>query len=218
MSPRFARVVDPILTCVLDLLDRIDRGEECDPAKEKDRINKMFNAASGQLGNAPEWNDLARYALYAWIDSELAKMQPWEGRDWWHTHSLELDFWGKQVANVEFFRKAQEAATLPCRDALEVFYICVVLGYRGFYENMSEIDKINIIETFGFPPDIKTWVAQYAHAVRLGRELPPITDARTPPDTAPPRLGKQRLLGAGLLAAIFTGIFFSFVALLLRNL
>jgi len=208
MSPKFARAVDPIFTCVLDLIDRIDRGLPCEPAAEKARIVKTFDAAAGQLGNAPEWNDMARYALYAWIDSELAKVRPWEGREWWQSHSLEVDYWGQGVANVVFFERAKEAARLSSKDALEVFYVCVVLGFRGFYENLPEIDKARIIESVGLPPDIKSWIAQYSHAVRLGRELPPITDARTAADIAPPRYGRQTLLGATLLLAIVVSICF----------
>src|SRR6476469_1208693 len=82
MTPKFARAVDPIFSCVLDLLDRIDRGQPCDPVDEKSKIVKCCDAASAVLGQSPEWNDLARYAIYAWIDSELAKVRPWEGREW----------------------------------------------------------------------------------------------------------------------------------------
>lgn len=206
MSPKFARAVDPIFSCVLDLLDRIDRGQQCDPAGEKAKIVKAFDSASAQLGQSPEWMDLARYALYGWIDSELAKVRPWEGREWWQSHSLELDYWGQGLANVVFFERAQEAAKMTSKDALEVFYVCVILGFRGFYENLPEADKIRIIESIGLPPDLRSWVAQYAHAIRLGRELPAITDARRPADIAPPRYGKQTLLGTTLLLAITAGV------------
>jgi type VI secretion system protein ImpK len=206
MSPRFARAVDPIFSTVLDLLDRIDRGQQLDPAEEKEKIVKCFDAASAQLGQAPEWTELARYALYAWIDSELAKVRPWEGREWWQSHSLELDYWGQGLANVVFFERAREAAKLPSKDAIEVFYVCVVLGFRGFYENLPDEDKIRIIDSLGLPADLRGWIGQYAHAVRLGRELPTISDARRPAEIAPPRFGKQNLLGTALLLAIVAGV------------
>jgi type VI secretion system protein ImpK len=206
MSPKFSRAVDPIFSCVLDLLDRIDRGQQCDPAEEKAKIVKRFDAASAQLGQSPDWIDLARYAMYAWIDSELAKVRPWEGREWWQSHSLELDYWGQGLANVVFFERAQEAAKQPSKDALEVFYVCVVLGFRGFYENLPEADKVRIIESLGLPTDLRSWVSQYAHTIRLGRELPAITDSRRPADVAPPRYGKQTLLGTLVLIGIVASI------------
>lgn len=206
MTPKFARAVDPIFSCVLDLLDRIDRGQQLDPAEEKAKIVKCVDSASAQLGQSPDWSDLARYALYAWIDSELAKVRPWEGREWWQSHSLELDYWGQGLANVVFFERAKEAAKLTSKDALEVYYVCVILGFRGFYENLPEGDKIRIIESIGLPPDLRSWVSQYSHAIRLGRELPAITDARRPADIAPPRYGKQTMLGTLLLLAICAAV------------
>lgn len=211
MSPRFAHAIDPIFTCVLDLIDRIDSGKSCDPAEEKARIVKQFNAANGQLGGSPEWMEFARYALYSWIDSELARVHHWDGREWWHANSLELDYHGQTLANVMFFRQAVEAARLPSKDALEVFYVCVILGFRGFYENVPEADKQQIIEGFGLPRDVKSWVAQYASAVRQARDLPPITDARGPADVAQPRNGKHDLLYAAMLTAIAVSVVGSFV-------
>jgi type VI secretion system protein ImpK len=217
MSPKFARAVDPIFSCVLDLLDRIDRGQAADPADERAKIVKAFDAATAQLGNAPEWKDLAAYALYAWIDSELANVRVWEGRDWWQSHSLEVEYWGQGVASTVFFERAKEAAALPTKDALEVFYVCVVLGFRGFYENMSEADKQAVIEAYGLPQDIRAWVQQYSHAVRLGRELPPISDARKPADVAPPRYGKQTVLGTSLLLAAMAALFVAIVIAVFRG-
>src|SRR5262245_53099123 len=144
MSPKFAHAVDPIFTCVLDLIDRIDSGKKCDPAEEKARIVKAFDKASGELGAVPEWTRLAHCALYAWVYSGLANVRLWEGREWWGSHALELDYWGQGVANTKFFEFAAEAATLTSKDALEVFYICVVLGFRGFYDNLPEIDKARV--------------------------------------------------------------------------
>jgi type VI secretion system protein ImpK len=206
MSPKFARAVDPVFACALDLLDRIDSGQELNPSAEKARIVGCFDKAGAELGQADEWTQFAKYALIAWIDSELGNVRPWEGREWWNTHSLELDYWGQGLANVEFYRRAQAAAQHPSKDALEVFYICVVLGFRGFYENAPEEDKFRIIEGLGLPADLKTWTSQQARAIRLGRELPKIADARRPAEVAPPRYGRQTLIGTSLLFAIVAGV------------
>ena len=200
------------------MLDRIDRGQPCDPAEEKAKIVKCFDAAGAQLGQSPDWTDMARYALYAWIDSELAKVRPWEGREWWQSHSLEVDYWGQGLANVVFFERAKEAAKLPRKDALEVFYVCVVLGFRGFYENLPEADKVRIVESVGLPPDLQSWIGQYC-ARRFGSagSCPPITDARRPADVAPPRYGKQTLLGTSLLLAIIAGIAIGTLVVVIRT-
>ncbi|MEX2176520.1 MAG: DotU family type IV/VI secretion system protein [Pirellulaceae bacterium] len=206
MTPKFARAVDPIFICVLDLLDRIDRGQQLHPADEKARIQGCFDKATALLGNSDEWQHLAKYALIAWIDAELAILRPWGGREWWGANSLELDYWGQGLANVEFYQRATAAAQLPSKDAIEVFYVCVMLGFRGFYENSPEDDKIRVIEGLGLPADFKSWTRQNAMAIRLRLERPPISDARRPADVAPPRFGKQTLMGTTLLLAIAAGV------------
>ena len=71
MTPKFARAVDPVFTYMLDLLERIDNTQELDPPKEKSRLMERIDTAGSVLGHAEEWTELARYAIVAWIDSEL---------------------------------------------------------------------------------------------------------------------------------------------------
>jgi type VI secretion system protein ImpK len=206
MTPHFAKAVDPVFIYVLELLDRIDRGQPTTPTEEKARIQSLINNAGAMLSESEEWTNFAKYAVIAWIDSELATMRSWEGRDWWIANSLEVDYWGQGMANVEFFRRAREAAQLSRKDALEVFYVCVVLGFRGFYENAPEGDKMRIIEGLSLPPDLRTWTKQQSSAIRLSQDRPKITDARQPAENAPPRYGKQMLLGTIVLLAIVAGV------------
>ena len=107
MTPKFARAVDPVFTYMLDLLERIDNTVELDPLKERTRLMERISAAGALLGHAEEWTELARYAIVAWIDSELTTVRSWEGREWWLHHSLELEYWRQGLANVEFYRRAQ---------------------------------------------------------------------------------------------------------------
>jgi type VI secretion system protein ImpK len=206
MTPKFARAVDPVFTYMLDLLERIDNTVELDPVKEKTRLMERIDTAGSVLGHAEEWTELARYAIVAWIDSELTTIRSWEGREWWLHHSLELEYWRQGLANVEFYRRAQVAAQLPSKDALEVFYVCVVLGFRGFYENAPEVDKLAYIENLGLPQDLRTWTSQQSHAIRLARKSPEISDARQQADVAPPRYGKQTLMGTALLLAVVASV------------
>jgi len=187
---------------MLDLIDRIDNTQDLEPHKEKARLMERFDTAGSLLGQSDDWTELARYALAAWIDSELTKVRSWEGREWWLHNSLELEYYRQGLANVDFYRRAQVAAQQTSKDALEVFYVCVVLGFRGFYEDAQESDKLAYIERLGLSPDLKTWTSQQAHTIRLARRPPEISDARQQADVAPPRYGMQNLVGTGLLLAV----------------
>jgi hypothetical protein len=49
---------------------------------------------------------------------------------------------------------------------------------------------------------LRTWTSQQAHAIRLARKSPEISDARQQADVAPPRYGRQTLMGTAILLVI----------------
>jgi type VI secretion system protein ImpK len=204
MTPQFAHAVDRIFLAVLGLLDRIGRNEPLVPAEERVRIRAALDHAESQLGQSPEWQ-LSKYALVAWIDDVLIEA-PWEGRQWWEENALEVEIFNTRDAFTAFYTKAVEAATLPQKNALEVFYVCVVLGFRGLYRDSS---AVVMADQLRLPPDLAAWTKQTALAIRLGQGRPPITEAPRPGDGAPPLEGKFALVGATLLSVIlaaFTAI------------
>jgi len=215
MTPRFAKAVDPVFAYVLDLFDRIDRGQQVNPLEEKARIAAHLQTAGTMLSEAEEWARYAKYALIAWIDSELATVREWEGRDWWLANSLEIDYHGQGLANHDFYARANEAGRLASKDALEVFYICVVLGFRGFYENANTEDRMRIIDSLQLPPDLKTWTKRQAQAIRLQQDRPQISDTSKQADFAPPLDGKQTLLGTAVMFAIIAAVCLPLIYILL---
>ncbi|HWC88209.1 MAG TPA: DotU family type IV/VI secretion system protein [Pirellulales bacterium] len=168
MTIQFSQAVDPIFLHVLDLLDRISRGEKPSPQEERMRINALIDQAGALLGASPEW-ELAKYALASWIDEVLLET-PWNGVDWWNNNVLEVALFNTRLCNEMFYRRAQEAASLPRRDALEVFYVCVVLGFRGLYREETLAQMLT--QALNLPPDLETWARQTALAIRLGQGRP----------------------------------------------
>ena len=53
MTPRFARAVDPVFSCMLDLLERIDNTQDLEPHKEKARLMERFDTAGSQTAVVP---------------------------------------------------------------------------------------------------------------------------------------------------------------------
>jgi type VI secretion system protein ImpK len=203
MTHDFASVVDPIILTVLDLLKRIGGGKSIDYEHEHQRLRDLINRADAQMGDNEEW-ELAKYALVAWTDDVLIET-PWEGAQWWYDNPLEVKFFRTRQAYSRFYTMAREAESLPQKNALEVFYVCVVLGFRGLYKNPTPGAEA---EDLRLPGDLQTWSKQVVRSIRLGQGL------RTPsghPETrmgAPPLEGKFRLLGSILLMAIMAGITF----------
>jgi type VI secretion system protein ImpK len=88
---------------------------------------------------------------------------------------------------------------LTGRDALEVYYVCVVLGFRGFYQDpdMAAI----IAETHGLPPDLESWAKQTAMSIRLGQGRPRLAGPSREIHGAPPLLTGAAVVWPWLLAA-----------------
>ena len=166
MTPRFAQAVDPIFLQVLGLLDRLSRGESPSPQDERLRIRAIIDQAEATLGSGTEW-ELAKYAIVAWID-ELLIDASWPGQDWWSNNVLEMEYFKSRSRFEKFWVRAQEATTLERRDALEVYYICVVLGFRGLYRDPNASDYL--LRDYGLPPDVDAWARQATMSIRLDRK------------------------------------------------
>jgi len=206
MTPQFAEAVDPVFLDVLGLLDRIGRDEHPPPKEERLRIRGWLDQAEAILGQGPDWQ-LAKYALVAWIDDVLIDA-PWEGRGWWKENALEVEVFNTRLRHELFYTKAQEASALPRKDALEVFYVCVVLGFRGLYRDPAAAAVL--AEPRGLPADLESWARSTSMAIQLGQGRPPISEASVPGEGAPPLDGPFLLIWASLLGVVlaaFTAIF-----------
>jgi type VI secretion system protein ImpK len=75
-----------------------------------------------------------KYALTAFID-ELVLSSSWLGRTEWMGKPLQLQFFGEHLAGERFFQRLSElrVAGEQFIDVLEVYYICLQLGFEGVY-------------------------------------------------------------------------------------
>lgn len=198
MTPKFAQAVDPIYLQVLGLLERIQDGNVSAPQEERLKIRALIDQAEAMVGNQPEW-ELARYALVSWIDEVLVDAN-WSGSDWWSNNVMEVELYNTRICYDQFYVRAQEASTLARRDALEVFYVCVVLGFRGLYRDVES--ATGLIQAHGLPPDLANWARQTSLAIRLGQGRPPMAAPRREIAGAPPLRTKSLVVWGGLVAVM----------------
>jgi type VI secretion system protein ImpK len=198
MTPKFAQAIDPVMLHVLGLLERIGREEKPAPADERLRIRALIDQAEALLGASEQWQ-LGKYALAAWSDEMLVDA-PWDGRDWWSNNVLEMELFSTRECYDRFYVLAKEASTLANRDALEVFYICVVLGFRGLYRD-PEFSR-STIQALGLPENVEAWARQASMSVRLGQGRPQITGKKREIAGAPPLRARYIALWTGLALAM----------------
>jgi type VI secretion system protein ImpK len=75
----------------------------------------------------------ARYAIVAFIDEQLFKA-PWAGRQEWMLEPLQLVYFNENTAGEGFFTRLDALERDPTRvHVLEVYYLCLTLGFVGRY-------------------------------------------------------------------------------------
>ncbi|GAB5442169.1 MAG: hypothetical protein Fues2KO_25180 [Fuerstiella sp.] len=198
MTPHFAKSVDPIFLAGVDLIHQATNGTAGPPEQEQLRIRALFEQAEAELGAEKEW-ELAKYALVSWIDEVLVDT-PWAGQDWWRNNVLEVHFFNTRLCNEQFFLRAKEASTLSRKNAQEVYYDCVVLGFRGLYrdEHLAE----QLAPANDLPPTLDEWARQVSMSIRLGQGRPPLSSPTREIPGAPPLPSNRPAVIAWVVAAL----------------
>lgn len=200
MTPKHSLAVDPFLLHALDLLDRIAAGQEPNPHEERVRLRAILDQGEAIVGRGREWQ-LSSYALVSWIDEMLVEAS-WAHREWWSNNVMERELFNTRECAERFFINATEASTLPQRDTLEVYYVCVVLGFRGIYSEPAIAAMV--CENLGLPPDINVWSRLVSMSIRLGQGRPNLSGPARDIAGAPPLAARSRVVWPWLFASILS--------------
>ncbi|TWU23423.1 hypothetical protein Pla52o_29590 [Novipirellula galeiformis] len=198
MTPQFAQAVDPIFLYALDLMTRIGDNENPLPHEERIRIRSLIDQASAMLPNGDQW-ELAKYAIVSWIDDILVQSS-WSHASWWQNNVMEVELFNTRLCFEQFFVNAQRAAGSPNRDALEVCYICGILGFRGLYADPQTAAVLT--QKHGLPADFPTWARQVSMSIRLGQGRPELDTPGRELYGAPPLKKKSRVVWPWLAASM----------------
>jgi len=198
MTPQFAKSVDPIFLFGVDLIHRATAGESVSAEQEHLRARALFEQAEAELGADKEWS-LAKYALASWIDEMLVDT-PWNGQSWWSNNVLEVHFFNTRLCNEQFFLQAREASALSKKNAQEVFYDCVVLGFRGLYRDAQLAAQL--APANDLPASLDEWARQISMSIRLGQGRPPLSRPSREIPGAPPLPSSKPAIVAWVIASL----------------
>lgn len=128
-------------TLCTDLLLIIIKMRDTDDLGETAALRKLVNYYINQLhknclrsGFTPETIELVKYALVATLDETVLSI-PGQARDFWITNPMQLEIFGDNIAGEEFYRKLDHLMHAPeeNRSILEIYYLCLCLGFQGKY-------------------------------------------------------------------------------------
>jgi type IV/VI secretion system ImpK/VasF family protein len=177
------------------------------PAELRQRVVTALDTMVGR-GRAAGISDAdlaeARYALVAFIDEQVLKSN-WPGRAEWMGRPLQLDLYREYAAGENFFNRMRNLLQQGgCSAALEVYYLCLVLGFRGAYGVSGDNRALASFRDAARQRVVEAWPA--------GPKLGPRAE---PPD----RLGKTRSSRAPLIAVLVgTAVVVLFVVIGLERL
>lgn len=77
---------------------------------------------------------VAKFALASFVD-ETVLTNNFPLRDEWEKYALQLEYFGEQLAGNKFFEKldAMLKQIETTQDAVEIYYVCMLLGFKGRY-------------------------------------------------------------------------------------
>jgi type VI secretion system protein ImpK len=160
------REVHKVFTYGLDLRERLERGETPSIDREQATFKGLLNGGPAVQGNTDYFGDKqdrpmsftagggssmmyktstgegfmgVRYALACWVD-ELLIMQT-HNPEWgeeWRDKAMEVALFGFALRYDKFWEQALFARRRPNIEVLEVFFWCVVLGFKGKYGDDPE--------------------------------------------------------------------------------
>jgi len=77
---------------------------------------------------------VSKFALASFVD-ETVLTNNFPLRDEWEKNPLQLEYFGEQLAGNKFFDKLQAMLKQieTTQDAVEIYYVCMLLGFKGRY-------------------------------------------------------------------------------------
>jgi len=133
-SQRLSDAYAPCFALILQLRASRDFG---DASVLRPRVEKLLDAAEKEArrnGYPEEDVEAATFALVAFIDETILSSD-WRGKDQWLVRPLQLQRYDRFDAGEYFFERLAQLRAAPTAhgEALEVYYLCVALGFKGQY-------------------------------------------------------------------------------------
>ena len=104
------------------------------------RVSSLFDQMARkcrEAGIPDEDANEAKYAIAAFTDEQIFR-SAWPGRSQWMGQPLQLIYFNENTAGEGFFQHMAQLQTQPSRaHVLEIYYLCLCLGFQGQYDAIS---------------------------------------------------------------------------------
>ena len=135
---------------VFDLILRLKSGIVAPSNDLRPKVAAMltdFEKRAERYRFNPKIISVSKFALAAFVD-ETMLTNNFPMRDQWEKYALQLEYFGEQLAGNKFFEKldAMLGQIDVTKDAVEVYYICMLLGFKGRYAVYEQEKLLEIMQ------------------------------------------------------------------------
>ncbi len=209
MAEDLVSEVYPLLKQALKYRDMLRQGKPLSvEAVQSDLRGKLRVSRQADGHGQPDDEYLGiRYALVCWLDELFIIDSPWQSD--WAAKALEPALYHTRSRASTFWEQASKASTRSDRAALEVFTLCLLLGFRGELRadpDMNEATKTKNLRELRDRRDQLETQSGLRGRVRWTDEPAetPVPPAEVPLLSA---TGRLRWLLFGFVAVLFGAIF-----------
>ena len=149
--PTFQPVYDTLpelagetLSFALHLREAADPGDAYSLRTRLGQLLDEFVTKSRQAGLAERYIDDSRFALIAFLD-EIVLNSNWYLKDEWLGRPLQMQYFETYNAGEDFYKRLEELRrgdVAQARGALEVYFDCLALGFKGKHADLSGMEVI----------------------------------------------------------------------------
>ncbi len=134
MREEIGDLVYPVVAYAVEQLKNLQRGDKVDMGVVQSELRGRLKTAN----EAQRWPDYGgdgdrflgiRYGLACWLDEVFIRDSPWHAE--WNERKLEESLYGSNERAWKFWFQAKLAQMRPGTDALEVYHLLLMLGFRG---------------------------------------------------------------------------------------
>ena len=143
----FASLAAPVFELILKLrLESVTLSPDLRPAV-KNLLQETERRAATLRYSEKQINDV-KFALAAFVDETVLNTNS-PLREEWEKFPLQLEYFGEHLAGVKFFEKLDELikSIKTEADVVEVYYLCMLLGYKGKYKVYMEDQLQELIKS-----------------------------------------------------------------------
>jgi type VI secretion system protein ImpK len=143
-------IIDLASECFILILQLRSTNDYGDSENLKSRVYEMFERfenSSRRAGIDNEKISLSKFALVAFLDETIIS-SGWSQKDQWLSDPLQIKLFDTFNAGEEFFNHMAELRlrSNQNKDVLEIYYLCLSLGFKGKYQLQSPENLRRVID------------------------------------------------------------------------